>query len=340
MFQLVANKIAASEFRHDLLKVFSKDAEKVKWRLSTPAGSFEADILVRADLGIWAYLGKQRRSDSYNFWVGVGKPTKQAAIEINIPARRTLRSAGQIVKNQDGALCLAHRGGLGGGKYSVPVEVFCNLIDGFERDVVLDGAKELPLFVIGSPEEEDFLRRLAEYTREAVRIRLLRKDERAYRKNLTEVGLSVTDKVTKKLNDEPGAEGAYLSPERVVAIRRIHKRVHKALVIALKRRQLKPANGRLHGGIGPDLYLVDSNDNISTLFEIKVGRDAQSTFTALGQLLVYAEQAPKTPQRILVTQGLPKSKYFKSAFIKHKIDVLYYRLGPKVIFENFNDISF
>ena len=74
---------------------------------------------------------------------------------------------------------------------------------------------------------------------------------------------------------------------------------------------------------------------MTSLFEIKIGRDAQSIFTAIGQLIVYSTHNGATkPRRILVTQGLPKSKLFTTAINHHGIEIIFYELSPKVKFRN------
>ena len=188
MFQLVASKSAARAMRIKLVALLSKDAERVNQRLATPAGAFHAKILVREDLDLWAYITEQPYNDAYNFWLNVGKPSWQTAIQINIPVTRTLHCAGQLVRDEDGKVLLAHRGGLGGGKFPVSVEVFRDLITEFETDDVADGKKLLQYYVLGSPSDEDFLARLSAYVHEAVRIRDLRKRQSAFKRALAAVG--------------------------------------------------------------------------------------------------------------------------------------------------------
>jgi hypothetical protein len=72
------------------------------------------------------------------------------------------------------------------------------------------------------------------------------------------------------------------------------------------------------------------------LFEIKVGRDSQSTFTALGQLLVYSAGEKPSPATGLVTRGLPQSPQFKAAMEAQAIKALHYSVDDRlrIKFEN------
>ena len=98
------------------------------------------------------------------------------------------------------------------------------------------------------------------------------------------------------------------------------------------------------GESGPDLYVTDTKTGgMQTLFEIKASRDSQSTFTAIGQLIVYSEQGKPAPKRVLVTQGLPKSNHFEPALKRHNIGILYYEVKyfksqTKVTFNDLEEV--
>ena len=143
MYELVANRGTARGTRDELWASLSKGAKTVQQVLKTPAATFTATVLVRKDLNLWAFLDDKPFQGHYNFWLGVGEPTTQAAIEINIPVKRTLHNAGQLVRDAAGRVHLAHRGGLGGGKFSVAVDAFADIIEGFDLDEVVEGKRPI-----------------------------------------------------------------------------------------------------------------------------------------------------------------------------------------------------
>lgn len=338
MFTLKTNKSLAKSFRRDLYELLVQGATLQPQRLSTPAGSFEAQLIVRSDLDLWAYLSAETHSGHYNFWLGRGVPSWQAAIEINIPEIRNLSGAGQLVMDARGVVQLAHRGGLGGGKYAVSRDVFTDLIQGFEQDVVVDQGTARHYFILGNPADRGFERRLKLYVDEAVRIRQIRRSQTAFKTALALVGRSSGKAILgSALSDEPDDESSYTVKQRQVVMRKLHAKVQRALAEELKKRKLTPANERLSGGIGPDIYVLNGT-KMALLFEIKVGRGSQSTFTAIGQLIVYGFAGDKKTKRILVTQGLPSSALFGEALRANEIQVLEYALEKKVRFLNLDAI--
>src|SRR6202040_3055499 len=110
----------------------------------------DAPLLVRRDLDLWALFsdGPDHRGLLY-CWFGIGQPSWHPSIEINIPIRRTLYCYTQLVTEERGEICLAHKGGLGGGKYTVAPEPFADHINDFARETVQDGQHEREYFILG-----------------------------------------------------------------------------------------------------------------------------------------------------------------------------------------------
>jgi hypothetical protein len=258
----------------------------------------------------------------------LGTLSWQATIQINIPVRRTLHCYGQLVRDNHRDICLAHKGGLGGGKFTVPTSHFSDLINGFDREGVQDGPRQRQYYVLGSLSDIDpLLSQIKKFVHEAYRIRLLRRSEVQFKRMLGLVGGSVADgnENGREYSEELGGGGAY-SVRRRVKFERIHAEVQKALARELKKRKLTYGNRRQKHGLGPDLYIKDEHGRMVHLFEIKVGSDSQSTFTALGQLMVYSTAESPPPIATLVTRGLPQSPQFDAAMQKHKIRILYYKI--------------
>ena len=335
MFDLISDRSTAYQAQKSLRNAFARGAAKEVRTLSTPGGRIRnADILIREDLDLWAHFAK--RADDRGVllcWFGViGQPSWQPSIEINIPVRRTLYCYGQLVRDSDGQVCLAHKGGLGGGKYTVAPGPFGDLIAGFEREIVREGERNYSYFVLGrisSPLR--LLRELSQFVHQAQNIRELRRNEIKFTSSLERLGGQSRDGKAwggSEYTDEKTGKGAYLL-HRQVQFERIHGLVQKALARELRERKLNIGNRRQAHGLGPDLYVRDGKNRMKHLFEIKVGQDSQSTFTALGQLLVYSAGENHSPVKTLVTRGLPKSEQFKKALTKQKIRVLFYNIDDR-----------
>lgn len=341
MFDLISERAEAYRAQNALRRSFARGAATTVLTLSTPGGPIpNADILIRRDLDLWAYFAKRAdRRGILLCWFGIGEPSWQPVIEINIPIRRTLYCYGQLVRDSAGEICLAHKGGLGGGKYTVAPGPFGDLIAGFEREVVREGGRNYSYFVLGRiSNPRKLLSELSEFVRQAHQIRELRRNEKKFSASLKRLGGQTKDgKAFGGLDykDERTGKGAY-TVHRKVQFERIHGLVQKALARELKRRKLQIGNRRQKFGLGPDLYVNDAKGRMKHLFEIKVAQDSQSTFTALGQLLVYSASEKLSPVKTLVTRGLPKSEQFLKALTKQKIGVLYYDIDDKSEIEFFD----
>jgi hypothetical protein len=344
MFRLSHQRQEAFLAQRAIQRAFQPHATKSIQTLSTPGVVIrDATVLVRRDLNLWAYFRDQPNERGALFcWFGVGEPGWQATIEINIPTHRTLSSYTQLVTDMDGEIYLAHKGGLGGGKFTVSPGVFSDLINGFEREKVRDGRHELEYFVLGRiSEPRQLLKRIKTFVDEAKRIRVLRRNQVQFKRALESAGGTIIKGRaigSDEYKGETVGSGSYWIRRRI-KFERIHARVQRALARELRRRKFKCGDLRQKHGLGPDLYVKDSQNRMTQLFEIKVGRDSQSTFTALGQLLVYSAAENHQPLKTLVTQGLPASPQFKMAIESQKIRVLFYKINErlKVTFDRLDE---
>ena len=281
MFEIVGGEEVALKARNTLWAALSKGAREVTQRLSTPGGApAAAKLLVRKDLDIWAYLGERPDEKHYLFWLGIGEPSWQAAIEINIPVQRNLYNAGQLVADDNGVIHLAHRGGLGGGKFSVAADVFSGLIRGFETDAVSDGKRTLQYFVLGVLSNETLLPRLANYVHEAVRIRDLRKRDAAYRGALAAIGREAKD----------------VQPQEKTTINRD---AAKRAVVTLEARAALSLRARLIAWLS-QLGTVFPSSRAVTARQSAANGHTSLCWGRLGTLLRYGQNASSSiPSRIL-----------------------------------------
>ncbi|HZP75558.1 MAG TPA: hypothetical protein VFB45_05395 [Pseudolabrys sp.] len=344
MLRLISERTIAERAHAKLKASFQRGAARTTQTLSTPGGQIpDASVLVRRDLDLWAHFGsKPDRRGLLLCWFGVGEPTWQPSIEINIPVRRTLYCYGQLAVDADGNTYVLHKGGLGGGKFTVAPGPFGDLIEGFEREPIEDEKQQREFYVLGRVDRSArLLQQISEFVHEARRIRELRRNERRFAIELKRVGGAIRKGKAiggQEYKDEKVGRGSY-TVEREVQFDRIHGRVQRALAGELSKRRLKYGNRRQKHGLGPDLYVKDPSGRTTHLFEIKVGQDSQTTFTALGQLLVYSADENPPPACTLVTRGLPRSPQFQKAIAKQSIQVLRYSFdGRRISFQDLDSI--
>jgi hypothetical protein len=343
MLRLVTSRRAAVAAHSAIKRAFKRGARTVRQTLSTPGGQIvDAPVLVRRDLDLWAHFaGDINNNATLTCWWGIGEPSWQPTIEINIPTARTLHCYGQILVDDQDNILLAHKGGLGGGKFTVAPGPFGALINGFDREPVQDGPRERHFFVLGAiSRPAQLIKRVSDYVHEAHRIRLLRRAGTRYTRVLKKLaGTALArDQAAELTFKDESIEGGRYSRKGEVAFRRLHGLVHRALAKELRTRAFSLATARQAHGLGPDLYTVNRTGRMNRLFEIKIGQGSQSTFTAIGQLLVYSATQRTRPMKILVTKGLPGSPQFQAALRAHHIKVLYYTMDEKSSVE-FKDLD-
>lgn len=330
MLRLVTERKKLVRARNMLASAIRVGADRSVLTLSTPGGQIPgAHIFYRDDLDIWSHVAtKLWNENRYFCGFGSGRPNWQPAIEINIPVGRHMNCNGQVVENDDGDMFLAHKGGLGGGRYSVAAAPFADVIQGFEREEVRDGERQMRVFVLGRLEADHLPDRLADYVREAVRIRQLRRELPAFRAALTAVGVPDQGAAaygTHEYVPENDADGHY-TIARQVAFQRLHGKVQKALATELRAMGHSVGTKRLKGNIAPDLFLQDASGRPTVTFEIKIAPGAQSFFTALGQLIVYTIGEDIVPRRVLVSKAIPTNPLFLKAMEETGVEHVRYEM--------------
>jgi hypothetical protein len=91
-----------------------------------------------------------------------------------------------------------------------------------------------------------------------------------------------------------------------------------------------------HQDMMPDLYSLTRAKQLRHLFEVKTNQETSSLYTAIGQLIVYGADQPKSPRRVLVVENPIDDANFQRALEQQKIAVLNFeRVGPDVfVFPN------
>ena len=146
-------------------------------RIGFPSGHRECAVTWLPHQRLWAALPSQ--PDTWFCWFGCSLPESERAalvmdVEINMSVDPALRQRrGRALVDDKGRLYLGHRGGLGGGRGGqIEIPEFTRLIKGFHPQAIAraDGIEE-SVFVIGTPQDPDFLESLRSYVGECARLR-------------------------------------------------------------------------------------------------------------------------------------------------------------------------
>lgn len=180
MFYVVQNRrqiaTATTAFRDQL----SRSGRKIHRKLSTPGGPYQGPVFWNSQLKLWSLLSRaDRGSNRYVFWFGTEPDREQPfppSIEINFHKRLANGAAyGRVLRDQNGAYWIAHKGGLGGGRASLSMDDFNRVIQGFVRQEVewSDQSRVENLYILGRVGSTDLLKRLQAYVGEAERLRAI-----------------------------------------------------------------------------------------------------------------------------------------------------------------------
>ena len=315
MFTLVTDPSIQQRGAKQFEKTFRAGSTLVRQTLGSPSGNIDgAEVLVRRDLGIWCHFGRNDRMLYMVF--GAGEPDFHMGIQLNVTLGHSWGTNGQLVSDDQGALFIAHKGALGGGKYSVKIASFEKQISGFDKVDVQDGQAYRAMYVLGDVSRPEDLQYVASFVKQAQQVREARRALGPTAEDEPENGATFVP--------EPTKPGSYVRNGVVIFDRR-HGRIHKALASLLQKQGYEVSNEALDGGIKPDLLAVRRSRRRSILFEIKTTRDAQSHFTAIGQLLVYQTGCGEGVAKVLVTLGLPSSRLFRKCLMN--IDISVYECG-------------
>jgi len=154
-------------------------------RIGYPSGHKECAVTWLSHQRLWAaFPSFPSRPDTWFCWFGCSLPKNERTtmvmdVEINMSVT-SRHDRGRALIDDKGRLYLGHRGGLGGGRGGqIKISEFTRLIKGFHPQATAraDGVEE-SAFVIGTPQDPDFLESLRSYVRECAR---LRQEARAHR---------------------------------------------------------------------------------------------------------------------------------------------------------------
>lgn len=229
-------------------------------------------------LNIW--ISTQEHNNKFWNGFGLGKPVegKNNTLngEINFSNEEINRRISGVFAREDNEnILVLHRGKIGGGRPGIGKKYFTN---NFRGDFVnaIDGNRESTFCVVGELNSPHFPKQVANFIKEIYRVKKLIKNPEVNNFD------SLND--FKFTSEHSGTSHTKNMGKRT--IERTHGIVVNSLADELKDLGFKVANDR-----NRDLFTHNRN-RIKNLFEIKTNCNTQSSYSALGQLLIYSIPIP------------------------------------------------
>jgi len=328
MIKLIEDESTILKYQKKLLRCFKPWMdEKIPARIGHMGASFNAKVLWSNRLGIWVYSTKIDGSRYWNAF-GLDKPKAQSAVsiacEINLPvAGMDRRIGGALAKDKKNNVYLVHRGIIGGGRKGVGKTLFASAFRGVWTQMD-DGDQDSDVAIIGLLNSPQLVRQVLHFVQKIDRL----KDQTA--------PPSLQLEIFSDYNLREELIGARLSE----STRNLETECNKALVIkdlsdGLAGHRLRAANDARR-----DLFIVDRNGKIKTIFLVKADASPDTLHQGAMQLVMNSLSLPEQPRLIMVMPDHP-GKDWEEKLKKLNIAFLTYRWkGDRVEFPELDQLSF
>lgn len=252
--------------------------KKIPVRYSSRNGISNEEIASYSDqYNIWWYFsGKE---DQYWNPFGKDEPKPHKAVtgrcQINMNKEGLNRSiGGAFAKDDNGRLYLMHNGTIGGGKTGISKNPFLDWYPAPLLDIDFEGEKA-KYFIVAEFGSPNFFEQISFFVHQVY-------DFKESRGRASQ-NVKVNSKRNKILqNGESDLRNPYSLPERTVIPSADHARITNSLLENLTNNGYDAKRTRLI-----DACIIDRQDDISHIFEVKSLLTTQSLYTAIGQLMMY-----------------------------------------------------
>ena len=190
------------------------------------------------------------------------------------------RVGGAFAVDGDDKVYLMHRGRIGGGRSGIGKNLFLENFRGKWKRVQ-DGDVLSNLALIGAPSSPQFPYQITHFVYEVQRIK---------------EGVSETKPDIQLLHTFKKE----FSGKRKYKVGKVEAECNHGRVVNNLERQLRSIGFATGNKYPIDLYVLDQNDRITVLFEIKTDSTSTSCYEAVGQLLFYAAKLPRKPLLVAV----------------------------------------
>ncbi len=278
------------------------DGTRLRRRVGHPGFSGEWDVTWHSDLGVWSLLDPGK--DINRFWCCFGtedasdREALNIAVEVNPPHEGTDgRIGGAFAWGPGGRIHLTHNGRIGGGRRGIGKRAF---FESYRGDLVqmVHGDKVLNVVDLGPIDSPNLPSRLAWYAAEVNRI-----------KDLKFHGASPAAETPRadRVSTEPPAFTPEFSGSRAPfnVHATIEARADHGVVVDALAKSVTGLGYVVRNDRERDLFVLDDQDRLSVLFEVKTDVTTTSIYTAVGQLLLNRGIGADTARLILVIPGTP-----------------------------------
>lgn len=290
-------------------------------------GSYEGKVSWASKLDIWIFSQTISGSRYWNAF-GIGKPSKGSNVsiicEINFPLSSIdRRIGGAFAKDNSGSIFIVHRGKIGGGRKGIGKSLFEDNYRG-EWTVVEDDGVENTVALISALNSSRFVRQVSQFIHEVNRIKGI---------------ASARPTQTETSGDDYEFRKEFAGKKQYIIGKDIEAKCDHGLIVndlasVLQHHGIKVKNDR-----NRDLYIVNSGDEITAIFEIKPDISTTSLYSAVGQLLLNSVNLPKRP-RLFLTIPKKVSKIIKGKLNKLGIELLIFRWsGDKAVFTGLDSLN-
>lgn len=269
-------------------KRLSRDAHPFVRSVGWRGGRGDFTVHWRAYERFWWFVEPRRALKRYWFCFGTEDPTEAQRLsitcEINPPlAGATRRVAGIIARAEDGGICLAHTGKIGGGRKGIGRDAFLDYCHLEAEPVRWPDGQETEALLIGALDSPRLPAQIAHFVREVQQFKSQIGTPRPYREGPP----------PEFVPEFSGVRAAY----RVTGS--IESRCDHGLVVSALAEQLRTHGYTVANDRQRDLFAL-RDDAIRFLFEVKTELTTTCLYEGVGQLMLHGTSGAPPPQRVLV----------------------------------------
>lgn len=291
--------------------------EKVKCKVGFQGGSLEVELHYSKKYNFW-FCSKEDTNKHWNAF-GLGQPKEgrmmTITVEINTPFEGINRMlGGAFCSNELGEVFLMFRGNIRGGRKRVNKDLFVKWYPEPFMEVKEGHLGKGELVAIGKLGDPSLGSQISSFVEEVYEIKQKRNDETVFE----DMDLNVD----KFLNtDEPAGTRRPPRYSGEVTVLR-HGEIVNTLKNILTREGFKVKRDRRR-----DLCIINDQEEIVTIFEIKPSNSFPNVYTALGQLLFYNMLLVNKAKLVMV---LPRS-------LSNELESKIYQLGITIQYFSWKD---
>lgn len=276
--------------------IIDAGAETRQAQMGHQGGLIETDVHWLPEHDLWAAF-RDRGSRYWNAF-GIGAPFDEQSlsmiVQVNPPKDGIDRRTGGAFGHDDaGSIYVLHRGKIGGGRKGIGKNAFLSFFAGTGPiRPTSDGDQESPLIVIGALDDSTFIPALGAFVHQVARFkRLVTGDGPLREDSVSDLGLSFSPE--------------YVGQKEVSARESIVADCRHGIVVNELRRRLEADGFTAVNDQFRDVYLVDGENRMAVLFEVKPSSSRGSLYKAVGQLVLNAPASPACIRVAVVPDDLP-----------------------------------